>query len=90
MSHMKPSSRKHPGILCWRKYAWYNNMEDSQTVSVKSANAQTFQVSNATSEHFPIYKDLHFSIICNSKKMETATNIGQWLNILWQIHTMVY
>lgn len=39
---------------------------------------------------FPIYKDLHFSIICNSKKMETATNTGQWLNILWQIHTMVY
>lgn len=29
---------------------------------------------------FPIYKELHFSIICNSKKMETTTSIEQWLN----------
>lgn len=60
MSHMKPSSGKHPGILCWRKYARYNHMEDSQTVSIKSANAQTFQVSNATSKDFSYIQGFAF------------------------------
>ena len=55
---MKPSSGKHPGsILCWQKYARYNRMEVSQTVSIKSANAQTFQVSNATSKDFFLYTE---------------------------------
>lgn len=88
--HEAKLGRKHPGILCWRKYARYNHMEDSQTVSIKVQMHKPFR-SAMLHQVFPIYKDLHFSIICNSKKDGNCHQHRAVVKYIgWQIHTMVY
>lgn len=53
-----------------------HSMGDSQTVSIKSADASVFWTKNCTCVPGSLLKH------CNSKKLESATSIGEWLNTL--------